>query len=222
MPCKQPKFASSQQIITTTGLYPLSNNCYVGVIQNVLPINNRDNYLKKSMQVSREQSIGAFNSLKPRFEVCYTIDGEPYKYSGKKHYTTIFPDHVSKLIPTLLNKFQQLLSEKNIINNYIQTSNAVDILYCDKIPLGGSIAAHKDDEHSDWGLVLIYSLGQTRWIRVRSDETKQFYNVRMDDNSLVAMYGKDFQKLFTHQVDKLNKNEEIGTRLSLNIRFLPE
>jgi len=43
--------------------------------------------------------------------------------------------------------------------------------------------------------------------------------VALTHNSLVAMHGRDFQRSFTHQIDKLSLNEPIGMRLSLNVRF---
>ncbi len=36
---------------------------------------------------------------------------------------------------------------------------------------------------------------------------------------MLCILGKEFQNLYTHQVDKLMKDEPVGTRLSLNIRF---
>jgi alkylated DNA repair dioxygenase AlkB len=73
----------------------------------------------------------------------------------------------------------------------------------------------------DWGLVLIFSLGQTRWFRIRRKEgDNQYYNIEMKHNSVLLMHGETFQQLYTHQVDKLSKSDAMYYRLSLNIRFL--
>jgi alkylated DNA repair dioxygenase AlkB len=81
---------------------------------------------------------------------------------------------------------------------------------------------HSDNENEDWGLVLILSFGQERWLRIRSKKTGQWYNVKAGPNTLIAMYGSTFQEAYTHQVDKLSEDEEVGVRLSLNVRFLPK
>lgn len=113
----------------------------------------------------------------------------------------------------------KILEDKIEIGEYTVPSSAVDICYDGTLERGGSIAAHKDDEE-DWGMVIVFSLGQTRYLRVRNDVTKEFVNVEMRHNSLVVMYGDTFQKMYTHQVDRLSPNEPIGTRLSLNVRYL--
>jgi hypothetical protein len=56
---------------------------------------------------------------------------------------------------------------------------------------------------------------------VRSKETGAWTNVEMRHNSLLAMHGAEFQRRFTHQVDKLGASEPVGTRLSLNVRRGP-
>jgi len=156
-----------------------------------------------------------FGHSKPRKEVCYTTDGLPYLYSGVAHTTTRFPAHVLDVIPRLLAAVQTLVPS----NLYTELCNAVDIVYDTSFDRGGSISAHSDDEGC-WGLVLIFSLGQTRWLRVRGKYTKKWTNVEMLDNSLVAMHGCSFQGNYTHQVDKLPVGDVVGQRMSLNVRFM--
>lgn len=211
----KPKF-KSKNVYESNGIFFLDDdNCLI--IQNdVLDPNALSGFLKKTCNTRRKSEKVGWNYT-PRYEVCYTINGSPYKYSGKNKYTTKFPSHVSNLVPIFLRVVDEALCPKK--NKYNQLSNAVDILYHSDLKGGGSISAHKDDELT-WGLVIIFSLGQTRWLRVRHEETKEWHNVKMQHNSLVCMYGKTFQQYYTHQVDKLNIKESIHHRISLNIRFL--
>ena len=96
---------------------------------------------------------------------------------------------------------------------------AVDILYSKEYERGGSVGQHADDEDAGWGLVLILSHGQTRWLRVRRRSDGEYFNVELRHNSIVAMHGIGFQRQYTHQVDKLKVGEDVGVRLSLNFRF---
>lgn len=101
-------------------------------------------------------------------------------------------------------------------------TSAVDICYDNSFERGGSISAHRDDEQ-EWGMVYIYSLGQTRYLRVRetsAGHNGRWINIKLTHNSLAVMYGSTFQKSYTHQIDKLSSGEFVGTRLSLNVRYL--
>lgn len=200
-------------MIENSTALPLDDENAVGLFLNILQPNEIDEYLTEAIKVSRESGISGFG-IKPRKEICYTTDGKPYIYSKKQHTTFEYPNHVLKLI----NQFLLIIDNHFPSNPYKFLSNGVDILYDSSFPKGGSISAHKDDE-DHWGLIMIYSLGQTRYLRVRNDITKQFYNIKMEHNSLTVMYGETFQKNYTHQVDKLSTNDMIGSRLSLNIRF---
>lgn len=217
--CATPRFKKGQTVLNATGMYrlPENKNCVVIVVKNVLSQDDRDLYVQNAASVTRVVGASGFGP-KPRAEVCYTVSGDSYVYSGKKHYTTKFPDHVKTLIPKILSACESFLPHAN---EFTVLSHAVDIIYSDAFPRGGSISAHKDDE-MPWGLVLVYSLGQTRWMRVRHVDSGKYYNIELSDNSVVAMYGAEFQKDYTHQVDKLSPSEPVHARLSLNVRFLPK
>lgn len=208
--CKQPKFKGL--VIDKECEVPLKNGSSLIVVHNLLPPQKRDEYVEKALKVERKSGLSALNSIKPRYEVCYTMDGNPYNYSGKDHYTTKFPQHVLDIIPYF---FDVLPAD----NQYCQISNTVDIAYDNRNERGGSIGRHRD-VGMDWGVIAIYSLGQSRWLRIRDEVTGDFINVKTRDNSLIAMYGASFQTDYTHQVDKLCEDEEVHTRLSLNVRFL--
>lgn len=218
MSSRKPAFRKDQTVIDTTGYYKLDNNGNAVIaIYEALSTKQRETYLQAAINIERRSGRSDFG-IKPREEVCYTVHGRPYKYSNVAHYTIKFPPHILHLVPEFLKMIQDYLPTGQI-NPYTELSNAVDIMYSNKFARGGSISAHKDDEDK-WGLVIIYSLGQTRWLRVRNDKTHHFTNIKLEDNSIIAMYGSTFQTSYTHQVDKLTANEPVGNRLSLNIRFL--
>lgn len=212
--CKKPRF-TNQDTFNETGIYTLDDDLnMIILINDILDDNDVDEYLTNAINVKRISGKSSFG-VKPRQEICYTIDGKPYKYSNINHNTEIYPQHVINIINKLTDKFNSFLPFDNEFN---ELSTGVDILYSNKFPRGGSIGRHADDEY-DWGLIIIYSLGQSRYIRIRNNSTSEFTNIKMVHNSLVAMYGSTFQQNYTHQVDKLSVNEKVSSRYSLNIRF---
>lgn len=125
------------------------------------------------------------------------MTGEAYTYSGKQHPTSAYPPHVLAIVPTLLASLQPFIKE----NIYTKLSHGIDILYSENDLKGGSNGAHSDDE-MHWGLVIILSFGQTRWLRVRKKgKGNTFINVEMSDNSVCIMHGDTFQTVYQHQVE---------------------
>ena len=94
-----------------------------------------------------------------------------------------------------------------------------DLRYGPETKRGGSIARHSDDENKSWGLVLIWSGGQTRNLLVGPKGKPAKWIVPMKSNSVTAMIGKDFQRLYTHGINKLSPNATVGIRYSLNVRY---
>jgi hypothetical protein len=230
----RPQFRG-QEVFTKDGVYWLDQ-------ENALMIKNHwlqpestaiPEYLRQAAQIERVSGPSAFNRNKPRRELCYTPTGEPFRYSRIQHPTVKYPQHVRELIPKILDTIDQLLISDQTTsgkdskrakhpvkkNPYTELSSGIDIVYSAEFERGGSVGTHSDDE-IHWPVVIIFNLGQTRWLRVRSKKTKAWYNARLKHNSLVIMYGNTFQERYTHQVDKLGKSDTIGTRLSLNIRFV--
>ncbi len=211
------KFLKSQITITENvseyyGIVLDAENT-VGIFGNVLNPEQLSAYLKQAVHVERKSGSAGFGAMKPRKEICYSPNGETYKYSGINHKTVKYPPHVLEVIEIFLEKM------KNKNTEYTRLSNGVDIEYSQDFKGGGSINQHQDDEEPDWGLVMVFSLGQTRHLRIRRISDGQYYNIPTWHNSLIIMYGKTFQKLYTHQMDKLKDDADIGTRLSLNVRF---
>lgn len=215
--CRRPKFRG-QQVITEHGLYRLDGENVLMLIHDVLSVQKLEAYLNEAVLVKRASGRSGFG-MKPRREICYSPDGRPYMYSRIAHPTVPYPPHVRVVMEEFSERVRDMLQRERFpANPYTVPTSAVDIIYDDTFPRGGSMGAHKDDE-DEWGMVVVFSLGQTRYLRVRRDKDRAWYNVAASHNSLIVMYGPTFQSLYTHQVDKLYKDEEVGVRLSLNIRY---
>lgn len=208
---------------THTETVQLCDDCSVVIVNDFLDDDSLSEYIDQSCTANRIRDSTVFGAQKPRYEVSYTVDGNVNQYSGRKHHTTKYPDHVLKLT----EKIQSVVEEHY---GPIQLSTGIDIHYPRILSGGGSISKHSDDE-MDWCAVAIYSLGQTRYLRVRrKDGSGSYHNIKLVHNSLVIMLDSkecipgQFQRLYTHQVDKLTSTvrnpQDIGDRLSLNVRFL--
>jgi alkylated DNA repair dioxygenase AlkB len=138
------------------------------------------------------------------------------KYSRVIHASTAYPPHVTAVLPIFLQAVESRLPSE--APRFRRLSYGVDIIYCAEFERGGSIGAHSDNE-LPWGLVVVFSLGQSRWFRVKHKASNAWFNVEVPHNSVLAMHGADFQPAFTHQIDKLADDEPVGVRLSLNFRF---
>jgi alkylated DNA repair dioxygenase AlkB len=222
MESKRPKYSGT--MYERTGRYALdgADDSSLLVVNDVLCAEDLAEFARSAISVVRPPGRSAFMHQKPRLELCYTTNGEPYRYSGVVHETTHYPPHVLRIVNTLLAAVRSLVPD----NAYVVLSNGVDILYSERHEGGGSIGAHSDDEDPEWGLVLILTLGQTRWLRVAStavpraaSKRREWHNVRLAHNSLVGMYGSKFQSNFTHQIDRLPAASPVGRRYSLNLRF---
>lgn len=197
----------------------LSDGCMVIIIKDFLEGQFLDEYVEKSCTVERKRGISAYGVEKPRFEISYTVDGSPNVYSGVKHYTTVYADHVLELAEKIQTVIELYYGAE------VSISTAIDILYSRYISGSGSIGKHSDDEQN-WCAVAIYSLGQTRHLVVKSKEGSESYIIEMSHNSLVVMLDSpdsepgQFQRNYTHQVNKLTKSTKLlGDRLSLNVRY---
>ena len=209
---------SPRKYITSSN--QLDDNNYVFIVKDLLDDESLSRYLSDASTVNRVRGDGVFGHKKPRYEICYTIDGNPYRYSNINNETIRYPQHVLELQSILMNRFIDESSKLGLQLNkdMFELSTGVDILYTKDLKGSGSIAAHSDDE-MHWPLILVYSLGQTRYFRIRNIATKEFTNVEIPHNSLLAMYGEDFQTKYTHQIDKLKDKDELHDRHSLNIRY---
>jgi len=229
-PCKTPRFGPGQDTLSESVIWNSTHFGYLHVrlddgpselliVPDILSSIDRSDYLTEALKVERQQGKTIYGHAKPRKEVFYSPSGSPYRYSGRDHPTVKYPEHVSKAIFKIMTNLDQRLAVDDCIDfTKFKVSITGDIMYDSDIPQGGSCGAHSDDEMK-WPLIIIYSAGQTRWLRFRNKQTGKYTNVEMVDNSIVIMYGDWFQEQYTHQVDRLALGEPVGTRHSLNIRF---
>ena len=195
----------------------LDEENYIFVDRNLYDREDLDWYLKKAARVERISGKSAFGRNKPRKEISYTANGRANVYSGVAHKTTEIPYHVKLLSEKMrFSLCYQTYEEANLW----KADNCNDIVYGPEFECGGSIGRHADDENPNWCAIGIYSLGQERVLRIRSNETGKFWNIRLVHNSVVWMIGPTFQKKYTHEVPKLKPGEPVHTRLSLNIRYV--
>jgi alkylated DNA repair dioxygenase AlkB len=211
-------------------------NCFFA-IRNVLTPKQRTDYLMAAARMEREQG-GTGPFVTPREELAYTRNGEPYVYGRRKRKTMEYPLHVKVLSDLLLRQFSLKLASLRLRNDYQKRDTAVDIVYSSKFKRGGSIGAHADDE-AEWGSIFVYSCGQTRIftisdkivdsevrskdgrvIRTKFKRGQKLFQVPLEDNSLVVMWGPTFQHKYMHEVDKLKDGKRVGMRHSLNIRYV--
>ena len=180
-------------------------------------------YVEAALEVDRPSGPNFFGYVKPRDEVCYISDHnnnraekKPYTYKGVNHKTLRYPNHVLVVV----SKIQSILNNRIPTHDCQRLWTATDTLLCDKHSRGGFIDAHSDTDTKNLNLVVIFSLGQSRWLRIRNKETLRYSNVLVPHNSLVVMSGPKFQQNFTHELIRLTPSDVIGQHLSLEIRFL--
>jgi alkylated DNA repair dioxygenase AlkB len=221
MPSRRPRYPEKRNSVIDDDLVAILPDTegvgMIAVMYDALSESELERYINKAINVEREEGTTAYAASKPRREVCYTRDGVPYEYSKKKHLTRKYPKHVLRA----MRKIKESLNERLNIAIEGEEDTAVDIVYDSKYPRGGSIAAHSDDE-KEWKAIVVLSLGQTRYMRIKhkTDKTIKIINVKMRHNSVLVMLGSSVQEEYTHQVDKLSEKEEIGMRMSLNVRYI--
>lgn len=125
-------------------------------------------------------------------------------------------------VTTPILEFSNLLKAKYDLEfkNYATTHyNCNLVYYAPKLANGGSRGKHQDNPKVPLNLVLIYSYGQTRTLTVFKDN-KKVKRITMHHNSVLAMEGATFQKIYYHQLDALKKNILAEDRWSFNTRFI--
>jgi alkylated DNA repair dioxygenase AlkB len=201
--------------LMTISSEPMAEKNILALQYNFLTEKELEAYVDASCKVIRFGGKSIHNSLKPRRDIGYTVDGHNIRYSNQFHPTRRYPPHTFPV----LKRINQYLDATFPQHPFHELSDGLDILYSNDFERGGSVGSHADDERS-WGIVAILSLGQTRWLRVRHRTDGTYHNIEMRHNSLTVMYGRSFQQLYTHQVDKLHADDIIHPRLSFNVRYL--
>jgi hypothetical protein len=130
-PSIRPSFRN-QSVYTSTGIYPLDFVNTVTLRNDFFSEEVLQNYLTAAASVERFSGKSAFNSIKPRKEVCYTVDGKPFRYSRILHKTAKYPAHVLTLLPY----FQEYIHRCFPSNKYHNISGSLDIIYSPEFERG--------------------------------------------------------------------------------------
>ena len=223
-PCDKPESLTGAVVVPTKeGLLIDSDESRLYMFDKLLKDATLADYVEAALEVKRPSGKTIFGTVKPRDEVCYISDHnhnraekKPYTYKGVNHKTLRYPNHVL----LVASKIQSILSHRIPHHGCHRLWTANDTLLCDKHSRGGFIDAHSDVDIHNLNLVVIFSLGQSRWLRIRNKETLRYTNVLLPHNSLVVMYGPKFQQNFTHELIRLTPSDVIWRHLSLEIRFL--
>lgn len=201
------------------------------ILSKFLSESDRAQHIGLAAMVKRQQT-GPPMFRSPRDEMMYTHNGRPYSFGGSARPTCMFTPYTRALSDKIVSALEEMVPG----NPYVFADTGADLKYSSKYPRGGSIAFHADDEYLSqgkptWGAVAVFSLGQTRVFKIATKVSQGgqkfkkgpvLYKIPLKDNSLVVMYGPTFQERYMHGVDKLPmsfKPNEIGIRLSLNIRY---
>jgi hypothetical protein len=125
-------------------------------------------------------------------------------------------------ITVQIDAFSRLLKERFdqfVPNNASVHYNCNLVYYAPHLGHGGSRGKHQDNPKVPLSLVLIYSSGQDRKLAIYKDN-KLKGRVILKGNSLFAMAGPTFQKVYHHQLEKLDKGDIPLGRWSFNTRFM--
>ena len=126
----------------------------------------------------------------------------------------------TEMVPSVAN-FAQLIREKFSHyqpNSYTKLYNSNLVHYTPAIGQGGGRGLHQDNPDIDLGMVLIYSWGQERQIKIV--DAYESYTETLPSNSIFAMFGPDFQKMAKHMIKRLPASQKPGNRYSFNCRFM--
>lgn len=208
----------------------LDNENTLLIIRDVLDEQQLKSYIKSACNVERIRGPSAYGQRKPRYEMCYSTDGKLFNYSNINHSTVVYPKHVKTVLPIFLDRISEEYGQD--VRQY-RLSHGIDIVYPSTLPGSGSIGEHSDLT-LPWDMVVAYSLGQTRYFKVRrvkdtprdlparDKTTRTVINVPTPHNSLLVMIGPTFQKKYTHAIDKLKSKDKLGYRMSLNARYFKQ
>jgi alkylated DNA repair dioxygenase AlkB len=129
--------------------------------------------------------------------------GGSYPYSGSVHPESSWNDRVYQIMQQVNKDFA--CNFNSCLVNYYQNGSEY-------------ISQHSDDEKGldKQGQVVSISLGTQRDMTVISKDITKKYTIPLPPGSLFMMEGKDFQKLYTHGINKTSVS--VGPRISLTFR----
>jgi len=210
--CRIPNFKrDKQEVLTTATMKPLQYGCQIGVMFNVLSQEQRAAYVSGALRnKNRIQLVSSFGHLTPRRSINY---GSLTDSFGRNNRMIPYPPYVLEV--------EKILCSVNRGLSFLTRLTAVDTCYDSSFERGGSSSAQSETTHPLITDLVIYSVGQTRILRVRDIESPEnWFNIPLVDNSMVTLVGYNFQRKYTHQIDKLAVGEPVGTHISLKIFYV--
>ena len=201
------------------GVHKLSDGCHLVVAHDVF---GKEEMQKRVIpmfeSIKHVRAPGVFGHDEPRLSKTYHPDGRPYRFGGHVHGADEVPEDMQTVLETIRARVCERVPDARILS---KMGHATALRYGPETPRGGSIGRHADDEDPSWGLVTIFSVGQARDLMVGPKGAPVRWRIPMMSNSIVAMVGVDFQKRYTHGVNKLGVRKAVGVRHSINARYGP-
>ena len=168
--------------------------------QSFLPEKLADRYFAELRdQCVWEQKPGVFGHKQPRLTSSYGDEGIVYRYSGTVNVALPWTPtllEIKKAIEAVEGSYNYCL-----LNRY---RNGRD-----------SMGLHADDEREMGNVIGSLSLGAARTFRIRHNTTKEKFDFRVCNGTLIIMAGT-MQKFWKHEIPKTT--EDIGERINLTYR----
>ena len=204
--------------VVQEGFTPLSApdaaNC-IYFKKNVLAEEKVKEFIQNCSEYQMKQYPAFYGNMMAYEEICFTPNGDAFRYAGKSRMSQKYP-------PFVLDFIEDIEKSTDLsINECYQLANSILIHYSPSIKHSGKLGYHSDKGHSAGDLIFIYSLGQTRnfLIRSKTSTCRPLY-VQLPHNSVLAMIGSTFQDDFEHSLEELDSvKDEAHHRLSFNVRF---
>lgn len=191
----QPTFRDNQDILTDEGLYDLTSTEKIIIIKDFLSPNELNDYISAAGSIVRTKTEISFGNIKPRLEYEYNVVN--------------FPEHINMINKKILKSLT-----KNGIDTKSTIVSCIDALYGPDFTQGGSNGFHSETS-LPWQIMVIYNLGQTRWLRIKLENIN---NIRLYHNSLIILSGQDFWHK-NISIDKLPKDSDVYTYHNLIFRY---
>jgi len=164
------------------------------------------------LSVSLKQPTAQIFGNKPKFFDA-TFSYGTQTVPNRSYKQVLMTPQATSFSTLLKTKFDQVHN-----NQATKHFNCNLVYYAPHLANGGSRGVHSDNPSDPLQLVLIYSYGQDRPFTIYRDK-KIVQRICLKHNSIVAMQGSSFQKVFKHRLDPLKKGVVAEDRWSFNTRF---
>jgi alkylated DNA repair dioxygenase AlkB len=187
---------------------------------------NSINYISDFLDLKEQDSLNYLIASTTLAQPTLKIYGNSPKFFdttfATKENTAPSRHYKQATVTPQILEFSNLLKTKYDLEFQNQATNHYNcnlVYYAPHLANGGNRGKHQDNPKVPLNLVLIYSYGQTRTLTVSKDN-KKVQRITMHHNSVLAMSGPTFQKIYHHQLDSLKKGSLVEDRWSFNTRFI--